>query len=58
MKQIGRHLWPHLVALWSTKNASLKEQLVMAAVTAERCALVSLGKRRKKRRNLRKMACA
>lgn len=30
MKQIGRHLWPHLVALWSTKNASLKEQLVMA----------------------------
>lgn len=30
MKQIGRHLWPHLLALWSTKNASLKEQLVMA----------------------------
>lgn len=30
MKQIGHHLWPHLLALWPTKNASLKEQLVMA----------------------------
>ncbi|GAA5876129.1 hypothetical protein JCM3774_003506 [Rhodotorula dairenensis] len=30
MKQIGRHLWPHLLALWPTKNASLKEELVMA----------------------------
>ncbi|GAA5987268.1 hypothetical protein JCM10908_001886 [Rhodotorula pacifica] len=30
MKQIGRHLWPHLLALWATKNASLKEQVVMS----------------------------
>ncbi|BGP56412.1 Serine/threonine-protein kinase tel1 [Rhodotorula sphaerocarpa] len=30
MKRIGPHLWPHLLALWPTKNASLKEQLVVA----------------------------
>ncbi|GAA5884178.1 hypothetical protein JCM3774_005407 [Rhodotorula dairenensis] len=30
MKQIGRHVWPHVLALWATTNASLKEQLVVA----------------------------
>ncbi|GAA5999510.1 DNA-binding protein kinase TEL1 [Rhodotorula paludigena] len=30
MKRIGPHLWRHLLALWATKNASLKEQVVIA----------------------------
>lgn len=30
MRELGPQLWPHILELWSTKNASLKEQVVMA----------------------------
>ncbi|GAA5846422.1 hypothetical protein JCM9279_001368 [Rhodotorula babjevae] len=30
MRRIGPHLWRHVLALWPTKSASLKEQVVMA----------------------------
>ncbi|GAA5937662.1 hypothetical protein JCM1841_000247 [Sporobolomyces salmonicolor] len=30
MRRLGPHLWPHVLHLWSTKNASLKEQVVIA----------------------------
>ncbi|BGP25635.1 hypothetical protein Rt10032_c06g2946 [Rhodotorula toruloides] len=30
MRRIGPRLWKHVLGLWSTKNATLKEQVVMA----------------------------
>lgn len=30
MRELGPQLWPQVLKLWSTKNASLKEQVVMA----------------------------
>ncbi|KAL8276961.1 hypothetical protein RQP46_010596 [Phenoliferia psychrophenolica] len=30
MSDLGTKLWPHIIALWATKNAALKEQVVIA----------------------------
>ncbi|GAA5887702.1 hypothetical protein JCM16303_003731 [Sporobolomyces ruberrimus] len=30
MRQLGPHVWPHILAHWSTKNALLKEQIIVS----------------------------